>query len=279
MQSCRFGSGKDWKDVTHHILSFQDEKQPFTISTKLFGDPAPGILKHLECKSNHGTMLVLEHSSISFPDLLYGVTGDAGNILTANDVWVTFIIPSIGRPTLIKSIESLLHMKSKQWNALIVFDGKDITLPKSVPDPFEVLSIDKKGFANCAGEVRNVGMHHMCATSSTLSKNKWFAFLDDDDIVTPDYMYRLEQEVQLHPHADVIVFRMLLNNRVLPQKQTLIRGEIGISFAMKQEVFSKHGMCFEASREEDFELLQRIEKRGLHIHFSDFITYLVQRQT
>ena len=36
---------------------------------------------------------------------------------------ITFIIPTIGRDTLLNSINSLFNQTIKEWKAIIIFDG------------------------------------------------------------------------------------------------------------------------------------------------------------
>jgi glycosyltransferase involved in cell wall biosynthesis len=36
---------------------------------------------------------------------------------------LTFIIPTIGRPTLKRTINSLQQLTNKNWNAIVIFDG------------------------------------------------------------------------------------------------------------------------------------------------------------
>lgn len=40
-----------------------------------------------------------------------------------NEAIVTFIIPTIGRDTLSKTIDSLINQTNPNWKAIIVFDG------------------------------------------------------------------------------------------------------------------------------------------------------------
>ena len=40
-----------------------------------------------------------------------------------NDIFITFIIPTIGRETLKNSIDSLINQTDHDWNAIIIFDG------------------------------------------------------------------------------------------------------------------------------------------------------------
>ena len=38
-------------------------------------------------------------------------------------IFITFIIPTIGRETLEQSLDSLLTLKEINWNAVVLFDG------------------------------------------------------------------------------------------------------------------------------------------------------------
>ena len=40
---------------------------------------------------------------------------------------ITFIIPSLNRPTISKSVESLLNQTNPNWKCIIVYDGVDGT--------------------------------------------------------------------------------------------------------------------------------------------------------
>ena len=36
---------------------------------------------------------------------------------------ITFIIPTIGRTTLTRTVNSLINQTNSEWNAIIIFDG------------------------------------------------------------------------------------------------------------------------------------------------------------
>jgi hypothetical protein len=40
-----------------------------------------------------------------------------------DNIFITFIIPTIGRKTLSNAIKSLLEQDDNNWNAIIIFDG------------------------------------------------------------------------------------------------------------------------------------------------------------
>ena len=107
------------------------------------------------------------------------------------DELITFIIPTIGRSTLINSIKSLKNQTIKDWCAIIIFDGIPSNIDVDVDDNrIKVLECDKKGInINSAGEVRNYGMSFV--------ETKWIAFLDDDDIIETDYIETFYNEINL----------------------------------------------------------------------------------
>ncbi len=183
--------------------------------------------------------------------------------------FVTFIIPTMNRPSLVRSIQSLKELNSKLWKAIVVFDGVESTLkPSDMCDQITIMQIEKTGFKNCAGQVRNKGI--------VIADTEWIAFLDDDDILTPDYIFRLQQEIDQHKTCDVILFRMLSMNQVLPPHPQVSLNSTGISFAMKTHLCQKQGFLFEPSPQEDFQMLNRLSRHGKSIWISDFICYIAR---
>ncbi len=251
---------------SHSIDVSISKLEEFEICNKEFKtDPCFGKKKYLEVIINGKAFYYLENTIISLAKINNPPIGDFFKDITKK--LVTFIIPSIGRSTLIYSLESIIQTESKLWNAIVVYDGipiKDFGQPN-----ISYISIPKIGYRNCAGEVRNHGIK--------LVETEWVAFLDDDDKITQDYMYRLESEIQSNPKADVIIFRMINSDgRVLPGQPHIACSNVGISFAVKTSVFHKQGFKFTPSSCEDFDLLTEFEKHKLQIHFSNFITYIVR---
>ena len=56
---------------------------------------------------------------------------------------ITFIIPTIGRETLIIAINSLFGLNSSNWNAIIIFDGvkKNINIDD---ERITIIELEKK---------------------------------------------------------------------------------------------------------------------------------------
>lgn len=181
---------------------------------------------------------------------------------------LTFIIPSIGRPTLSNTIESLQRMENKDWKAIIVFDGVDPTLSPNDPR-ISVMKIDKTGINNYAGRVRNEGIRR--------ATTKWVGFVDDDDTLKPTYTTRFYEHVKQNP--DVIIFRMKNSDgRILPkhEQKDFFRNEVGISFCVQRTNFIDEQLWFEPSPTEDFDLLDRLRTKHKNIYISPHVEYIVR---
>lgn len=188
------------------------------------------------------------------------------------------------RGSLLNSLESLRRQTDQRWKAIVCFDHCDPTV-----EPDEKVSVARfdgdSGFGpdcryciagrkSSAGVVRN----HVIDRADT----EWVAFLDDDDMVTEDYVARLVEESERAPESKAIVFRMLLSHsspRFIPSPwashNNFKHGSVGISFAMRRELFPR---CkFERGRGEDFRLLSEIKTQGL-VYFSHYATYLVRHK-
>ena len=102
---------------------------------------------------------------------------------------VTFIIPSINRESLTKTIDSLLKQTNNNWKAIIIYDG--VEGKQFDDDRIKTININKTGIVGQihgeAGLVRNVGIKE--------ADTKWIAFLDDDDTITPYYIDSLYLEI------------------------------------------------------------------------------------
>lgn len=150
----------------------------------------------------------------------------------------TFIIPSIERPTLQRAIDSIRG----QANYLVEIDRQKIG----------------------PAAIRNGLIRH--------ALTPWVSMLDDDDTVTPDYVERLEEEIRIHPEADVIIFREFFPHGViLPAWPVVAIGNIPISFSVKRE--TALACPFLDVPHEDFRFIEHLEKVGCQIVFSKYLTY------
>jgi glycosyltransferase involved in cell wall biosynthesis len=187
----------------------------------------------------------------------------------SNEIFITFIIPTIGRSTLINSINSLLNQTDNNWNAIIVFDG--IKQNISINDNrIKIIEITKCGLKNSAGSVRNEGIK-LCNNSI------WIGFLDDDDTLSKDYIEKLKEEINIHNNIDVCIFRMgYENGYILPSiyDKNIIRNKVGISFAIKKNM--NDTILFENNPYEDYIFLKKMQCKKYKILISSYVTYFVR---
>lgn len=178
---------------------------------------------------------------------------------------ITFIIPSIGRPTLSRTLQSLLNQKESNWKAIVMFDGIEPTL-QSPDKRITIIRMEKIGILNHAGRVRNEAIRH--------ATTEWIGFVDDDDTLTPDYMTHFKNHIKENP--EVIIFRMKSGNQILPDigLSSFYMNDVGISFCMKRVLCTE--FPFEPSSTEDFNLLDRLRSANKKIIISSHITYCVR---
>lgn len=185
---------------------------------------------------------------------------------------ITFIIPTIGRNTLINTVRSLKEQTVSNWNAIIIFDGIDINIKNDDERIIMIRCNKKRGNGiNSAGNVRNYGM--------TYVNTKWIAFLDDDDIISKYYVEIFLKEKDEFPFFDVIIFRMNLDGRIIPELKAdnFYLCDVGISFIIKKSIFEEK-ILFTPDGAEDFLYLDKIRKANKKIMISPYILYGVKQE-
>jgi glycosyltransferase involved in cell wall biosynthesis len=199
---------------------------------------------------------------------------------------ITFVIPSIGRSSLAKTLLSLTMQSNPEWRCIVGFDGiAEGGVDDNIAISDERISYlyfhDKLGRLKTnklhgnAGAVRNRILEHV--------QTDWVALVDDDDTLISSYI-RLFEEEMLHHLFDCLVFRMRLlpgNTSVLPpiemgatfQKE--MQCKIGISFCFNRSFQLQNDIKFVNSETEDFSFLNEIDKKGGKIHISRYVAYNV----
>ena len=189
--------------------------------------------------------------------------------------FITFIIPTIDRVTLYRTIYSLLNLKNKNWKAIIIFDGIKSNF-KTNDNRISIIEIEKKGVLsenNTAGLVRNIGFEHVS------EKSEWVGFLDDDDCISDDYIDNLKLEIELNNNIDVCIFRMIdSHNTILPPKYNIgiNKCNVGISFALRRNIINK--VCFKNNKYEDYYFLKELEFKRYKIVISPYISYFIRSE-
>lgn len=186
---------------------------------------------------------------------------------------ITVLIPSIGRPTLKRTLESLCALDNPNWLSYVGFDG--CAPEKPLHDPrITYVYLDKVGGGhNHGGMVRN--------SLFDLVTTDWMCFLDDDDTFRKNYVDVFEKELAAHPDADCIVFRMSYNpqdTNVLPPLNTTKpqKCQVGISFAVRRSFLEQTGVRFLNSSFEDYYFLEELLKNNGKIVFSNEIVYNIR---
>ena len=187
---------------------------------------------------------------------------------------ITFIIPTIGRLTLIKTLKSLFRQTSNRWRCIIVSDGVQLhnKIKKIISqnNKLTLININKTGISNNAGYVRNEGIK--------LVKTDWVGFVDDDDELSPLYVENFINSINQYSNLKCIIFRMMYNNGTFfPDKESnnFIQDRVGISFCYSMSL-TREGILFQASSVEDFKLLSKIREKGHKILMSNSICYFVR---
>lgn len=198
----------------------------------------------------------------------------------SNDKCITFVIPTLGRPTLKKTIQSILRQTYGNWKCIIVCDGinldTDINNLISSDNRISTIKINKTGVKNNsnehskAGGVRNHALPHV--------KTGWVGFVDDDDELSPLYVEHFTNHIIQHINVKCIIFRMMYSDgNVYPEKDStnFVKDRVGISFCYSTAL-ANNGIKFTTSSVEDFILLNTIRERGYKILLSNKICYFVR---
>ena len=200
-------------------------------------------------------------------------------ISSLSNAFITFIIPSINRKTLFRTLISILEQTDSNWRAIIIFDGcepTDESLLSILQDErflyISIKHIGTQGGECCPGQagfVRNIGMQFV--------QTPWIGFIDDDDTIVTTYLEHLKNEINITPSADVISFKMICDGEIFPpiNYSQITQNTIGISFAMKSSLI-KEGFTFKQSTSEDFRLLNDLQKANKIIVLSPHVTYRVR---
>jgi glycosyltransferase involved in cell wall biosynthesis len=163
---------------------------------------------------------------------------------------ITFIIPSLNRESIKRSVDSLINQSDPNWKCIIVYDG--VEGQTFDDDRIKTIQINKCGVIGKnhgqSGLVRNEGIK-LCQT-------EWIGFLDDDDSLHPDYVKTLFEK---YKDYDFVVWRMIYTNgKVLPEpnRDSMLFGKVGISFCYKNKF---DNLYFENNRDgEDYDFLVKL---------------------
>lgn len=198
-----------------------------------------------------------------------------------SDAFVTFIVPTVNRSTLFRTLASIRQQTNQRWKVIVIFDGcipTDESIVALLKDTrILYVSIKKHGVLSSkqpgqAGQIRNIGM--------SMVTTPWIGFVDDDDVILPNYIEKLIEESDNLSVADLISFRMIDTEQLVPPPfcQGILPNQIGISFAIKTSLF-KEGFLFIQSEREDYHFVREVHRARKMIVLSSHITYLTRNST
>ena len=177
---------------------------------------------------------------------------------------ITFIIPTIGRISLTKTVDSLLKQSDVRWKAIIVYDGISRILLPSDPRITEIVLPKKLGVRNNGGLVRNRALDFV--------DTQYVGFVDDDDYLDSCYVETFYKTIP----ADVIVWTAkYLDGYALPYpgKNEVVVGNVGIFFCYDFYKFSS--LRFVENGAEDYLFLLGLSSLNAGIIWSPTICYYV----
>lgn len=151
---------------------------------------------------------------------------------------VLYIIPSIGRDTICKTIKSI--QTYDPFSTIIISNGKK------------------------TGDSRNIGL----STVKNLNVD-WVGFIDDDDFYDGDFTKELDKQY------DIVIIRMNQEGKIIPRYEyrELKRGNVGINFFLKSNLFLKHPNIFDNKQAEDWRFLEYYLNLTDKIKITDKIYY------
>lgn len=181
---------------------------------------------------------------------------------------VTFIIPTMGRTTLDKTIRSLKEQTNPNWFAIIAFDSNYSI--NYTPDDYRI-QVYQANIGGHAGLIRNYAMDFV--------GTDWIAFLDDDDWLANTYVERLQSHSNSKPELDIVIFTYedVTNGNTIPPRKTkdFESCKVGISFAVKTEFIRSHNIKFTPFAVEDFRFLDECRSAGAKYIVTNDIQYFV----
>lgn len=126
------------------------------------------------------------------------------------------ILPSIGRPTLLPTVNSIIPQLSENDTLIIVFDGPEAkeAAPKLPYHPRVVVETREEKGGHNGSWARDTGM--------SLAYGTHLMFCDDDDTYTPDALETVRTAIKQRPD-DAHVFQMKYANGLVLWKYPLVK--------------------------------------------------------
>jgi glycosyltransferase involved in cell wall biosynthesis len=145
---------------------------------------------------------------------------------------VSFIIPTLGRPSLRETLESLRPQLAEGDEVLVVGDG---------PQPAAAALVGELGglrFHYFSGDLTNCWGHEQRNLGMKLAVGDYLAFLDDDDVSDTGALEAIREAAQRHRDRPLL-FRMHHQDRVIWEEKAIKTRNVSTQMFVVPNVPSK----------------------------------------
>ena len=170
---------------------------------------------------------------------------------------VVTIIPTIGRDTLKKAVQSAIHNNHKEN-----YYDEETYIP----------IIENNGTAS---KNRNNGINKVKVLKSEWD-NLWITFLDDDDYYKEDWGLELDEDY------DIVILRMQQGETIVPDKTNELKfGNVGINFALNMDRIKWKDLPeFDSNGEgEDWRFLEQLLQKYNKVKITNEIYYVAPKRS
>jgi len=277
-------NGWSYDDILNYFKQFgyNEKRKHFFGNLNLFKFDAI-ICDGIETFNHSIKKRIITHKNINKLKIIFDEFNELKNYNNINHI---FIIPSIGRESLINSINSILDQDYKKWEIIIIFDDKkdkyeNYKCTYKDNDKITFLNLENNTLLNNidghgrASEVRNFGLEYI--KNKNYSNDDFICFLDDDDSISSDYISKINEEINRN-NVDCVIFRMSDNNYIIPNINCIdfCKCDVGISFAFRFKILIEDNILFKKnSITEDFDILNEIRENKYKIVISPYCKYFV----
>jgi len=182
---------------------------------------------------------------------------------------LTIVTPTIGRSSLLQTINSVIGQKDPNWKYVIVFDGVPPNF-SSIDSRIKTVAVSKTGIegTNIAGKVCQIGVD--------LSDTEYVGFVDDDDTLKENYVSEFHKIVSTSDF-DEIIFKMIYTDGIIvPFDKYVDFGNVGMSFILRKQFLIDKKISFDQHKFYDWKMTFDVWQNGGRIFFSDEVCYNVR---
>lgn len=167
----------------------------------------------------------------------------------------SIIIPTVGRPSLSRTLYSCLRQMHADDEIIVVTDGPcpeafDIVrlIQNGLIDPFQLDYIVGEYTKNYGNAQRNRGME--------VARQDYLMFIDDDDIYVPNALDAVRQTISYNPQVPLLFQFVDRNGARIWHKMELVEGNVGTPCIVVPNISEKLGE-FGARYEGDFDFIKK----------------------